>query len=1075
LQNHDKPAHQIWQSEIVQFMKTKLCLGIILLTATLLSAQTNNLTALLQQGLFEEQANRNLDAAIADYQSLASQFDQDRQLAATGVFRLGECYRAQGRTNEAAAEYQRIIRNFSDQQTLATLSRQNLAGMGLVSPTASVPQKGPAENADLQLWTKLSAMPRNELEQVLPTVIPDSALQSLLQQRSDAQFRRAAVTVDYSTNSVEVQRIDAQLKELNSAIDGRINGILQGLKLRAEVSPNAPLPATIETAGPASSDEDQEIQRIQRMIQNSPDLIDAAVDGSTPLAKAAFNGWLKVAAYLLDHGANVNTTAPSVHWTKELDNGPITPLLASVDAGNKAMTQFLIDRGADLNSKVRNGRTSLHFAAKKGFQAVVDVLLASHADVNVQDGGGAPPLFAAIDGGQLKIVQALLAAGGNPNLKDNQGRTALGDAIGSSPEILQALLKAGADPNIVDNNGRTPLSYAAERETTDVVKLLLAAKADPNGGNLDTPLLAAIQHRNLASAELLLQAGANPNAKILITWSVLIGNMFYGEGGTQPVTPLHLAITQDQLPMVQLLLKYKADPNDAQTDGPLLFAALPYTNILTALLDAGATADVRQSSGTTPLDVAVKENETTAARLLLKHKADPNDAALDRRPILFAALSNTNIIEALLDAGANVESHETSDINGDHPAYTPLAAAAWQRETASINLLLKRGARPNVRDAAGRTPLHWAVSAYHSDLTDQNREIVQSLLDHGADPNIRDTRGDTPLDWVKRRLSASSGQNLPGPGRPIRFGGGSPERVPDQKAEAEQIIALLHQHGALDHLPAWDRIIVSRPSANFSYPIFRSSTNDWNHFTLLEFLADIYEGSATCSVDQGNGNMNNYYLSAMLPFPDPARVTIVRPDAHSTNQTRLLVNLLNETNGIDCSKDVPLLFGDVVEVPERDHPLGEQASGLTGAQDGSLRNCLAATVKLVAHGQAAELNFWRVRSDVSRGWFGESIKQVLSQPDAQKLLLSSSDLSRVKVTRQDPKTGKSREWILDCSDLSTAPNASPHRNGGPSSFAMRLAAAAPPGSPLNASGNNSEVDLQDFWLENGDVIEVPEK
>ena len=84
-------------------MKTKLCIGIFLLAAALARAQTNNLTVLLQQGLFEEQANRNLDAAIADYQALAPQFDKDRQLAATAVFRLGECYRVQGKTNEAAS------------------------------------------------------------------------------------------------------------------------------------------------------------------------------------------------------------------------------------------------------------------------------------------------------------------------------------------------------------------------------------------------------------------------------------------------------------------------------------------------------------------------------------------------------------------------------------------------------------------------------------------------------------------------------------------------------------------------------------------------------------------------------------------------------------------------------------------------------------------------------------------------------------------------------------------------------------------------------------------------------------
>src|SRR5512143_1139174 len=84
-------------------------------------AATNNLTSLLQQGLFEEEANRNLDAAIASYQSLATQFDKDRQVAATAVFRLGECYRKLGKTNEAVLQYERIIREFPDQQTLATL------------------------------------------------------------------------------------------------------------------------------------------------------------------------------------------------------------------------------------------------------------------------------------------------------------------------------------------------------------------------------------------------------------------------------------------------------------------------------------------------------------------------------------------------------------------------------------------------------------------------------------------------------------------------------------------------------------------------------------------------------------------------------------------------------------------------------------------------------------------------------------------------------------------------------------------------------------------------------------------
>jgi TolA-binding protein len=112
-------------------MKTKWLAGCILLAgAMILRAQTNDLSAALQKGLFEEEANRNLDAAISNYQALATQFDRDRQVAATAIFRLGECYRKLGRTNNAVVQYERIVREFPDQKTLATLSQQNLTGLG---------------------------------------------------------------------------------------------------------------------------------------------------------------------------------------------------------------------------------------------------------------------------------------------------------------------------------------------------------------------------------------------------------------------------------------------------------------------------------------------------------------------------------------------------------------------------------------------------------------------------------------------------------------------------------------------------------------------------------------------------------------------------------------------------------------------------------------------------------------------------------------------------------------------------------------------------------------------------------
>src|SRR5215207_8771713 len=89
------------------------------------------LTDALQKGLFEEEANQNLEGAIKAYQDVLSRADEQRRVAATALFRLAECYRKQGKTNEASAEYRRLVRDYTDQATLVNLSRQNLTGLGV--------------------------------------------------------------------------------------------------------------------------------------------------------------------------------------------------------------------------------------------------------------------------------------------------------------------------------------------------------------------------------------------------------------------------------------------------------------------------------------------------------------------------------------------------------------------------------------------------------------------------------------------------------------------------------------------------------------------------------------------------------------------------------------------------------------------------------------------------------------------------------------------------------------------------------------------------------------------------------
>ena len=125
--------------------------------------------------------------------------------------------------------------------------------------------------------------------------------------------------------------------------------------------------------------------------------------------------------------------------------------------------------------------------------------------------------------------------------------------------------------------------------------------------------------------------------------------------------------------------------------------------------------------------------------------------------------------------------------------------------------------------------------------------------------------------------------------------------------------------------------------------------------------------------------------------------------------------------------------------------MGDQPVGLTDSQCNAIVNGLKGSVRLEVRGAKVELPVYPNDNAL--------IGSVFNRPEAQATLLSSSDLSRVKVTRVDPATGKKREWILDCSHMSKKSNL--------------------PFFP--GQSDNPHYNAPDLRLCDGDVIEVPEK
>lgn len=166
-----------------------------------------------------------------------------------------------------------------------------------------------------------------------------------------------------------------------------------------------------------------------------------------------------------------------------------------------------------------------------------------------------------------------LRTGADPNSKNEDGDTPLHyavshrrrrsavwwwdridccDALDADVEGVVRLLLDGADPNSRDKDSYTPLHYAADKDNTDLTRVLLAADADPNLKSVlgDTPLHRAAQYGKPAVVRMLLDAGADPDA--------------LGCGGC---TPLHRATQNRRLESVELLLQHYANPHIKNIDG----------------------------------------------------------------------------------------------------------------------------------------------------------------------------------------------------------------------------------------------------------------------------------------------------------------------------------------------------------------------------------------------------------------------------------------------------------------------------------------------------------------------------
>ncbi|XP_077994719.1 uncharacterized protein LOC144448372 [Glandiceps talaboti] len=221
------------------------------------------------------------------------------------------------------------------------------------------------------------------------------------------------------------------------------------------------------------------------------------------------------------------------------------------------------------------------------------------------------------------------------------------------------------------------------------------------------------------------------------------------------ITSLIHAICHGNVSMVELLLRYGANPNTQSRDGGTpIHIALRNKCMETVKLLHGKGADINVIvRGFSMLHFAVLKNDISIVEYVYRsmNRDVVNGGGIS--VLHFATLGgNLEICKFLLDKGI-FDINSRCPFDSIPPALisqhivikrwaTPLHSAVLSCNSEIVSLLLTKRVNANAQDFSGDTPLHYAVDR-------GLQTIVRLLLQHGADKDIKNHGGKTPIDISK--------------------------------------------------------------------------------------------------------------------------------------------------------------------------------------------------------------------------------------------------------------------------------------------------------------------------------------
>ncbi len=162
------------------------------------------------------------------------------------------------------------------------------------------------------------------------------------------------------------------------------------------------------------------IETLREKLMEDPSPARANDHGRNLICAAAIAWDVPRLRLLLEFGADIDTK----------DAGGHTPLYRAANGQGRdeeeglAAVELLIRHGANVNQVIGvGGMTPLHMSARRGTASIAEALLDAGADIEARDKNGETPLRRAVNCDQARVVGLLLSRGANPRSTDKNGRT----------------------------------------------------------------------------------------------------------------------------------------------------------------------------------------------------------------------------------------------------------------------------------------------------------------------------------------------------------------------------------------------------------------------------------------------------------------------------------------------------------------------------------------------------------------------------------------------------------------------------------------------------------------------------